>query len=97
MHAQLGEERQRRCEQQHAERNREAGTQSVGELARQRRDEHDETGERQLRFAGARSAAPAPCSTRAAIRNASEDARPHSSDAPVNTARPLAKKRRRPK
>jgi hypothetical protein len=47
--------------------------------------------------AGVRSAAPAPWTTRAPIRKASEEDRPHISDAAVNTTSPIEKKRRRPK
>ena len=46
--------------------------------------------------AGFMSAAPAPWSTRAAISSSPESARPHQSEALVNTAMPMTKISRRP-
>ena len=46
--------------------------------------------------AGLISAAPTPCTTRAAINSVPLPARPHHSDASVNTAMPITNSRRRP-
>ena len=45
---------------------------------------------------GTSSAAPAACTTRAAIRNSTDGASPHSAEAPTNTPSPQKNIRRRP-
>ena len=48
------------------------------------------------RLPGARSAAPAPCSTRATIRNAAPGASPHAAEATANQTTPIKNIRRLP-